>query len=225
MREIDTDALLSVASLLGIGNPATVVEQVTFDDSNLQQVLGVYPLIAKASGFYREFEVALDPAMSSIERDATALGDALEAKPGGLPSILEDAEELLGVSNRFLLDVYLVRLYAMISQADAGNIAEVQMGVQSQWGTGTARSMPLFQGTSTFAIDPLRATGYEGVVSGGNRGHLQNYPVLPLQIANTGGGESFLLSMSSAGAGGSLDTIFRFGLWICRKNVPLTFAV
>lgn len=45
MREIDTDALAQVAGTLGVGNPVTAVEQVVYDDSNLQQVYDVGPVL------------------------------------------------------------------------------------------------------------------------------------------------------------------------------------
>lgn len=49
MRVVDTDALAGVASALGIGAPATVTEAVQFDDSVLQQVLDVAPLLRRAA--------------------------------------------------------------------------------------------------------------------------------------------------------------------------------
>lgn len=48
MREIDTDALHGVAESLGIGNPATVVGQVEFQDEVLQQVLDVARLVRRS---------------------------------------------------------------------------------------------------------------------------------------------------------------------------------
>ena len=47
MRVIDTDALTGVARVLGVGNPATAVQQVVFDDGNLQQVLDVGRAVAR----------------------------------------------------------------------------------------------------------------------------------------------------------------------------------
>ena len=48
MREIDSDALLSVLHVLGIGNPATATLPAVFDDENLQQVFDVAPAIRRA---------------------------------------------------------------------------------------------------------------------------------------------------------------------------------
>ena len=41
MRDIDTDALSSVATTLGVGNPATATRAVIFDDDHLQQTFDV----------------------------------------------------------------------------------------------------------------------------------------------------------------------------------------
>lgn len=48
MREIDTNALTRVARVLGVGNPATAVSPVDFDDGVLQQVLEVSAMIRRA---------------------------------------------------------------------------------------------------------------------------------------------------------------------------------
>lgn len=48
MRDVDTDALKEVARSLGIGNPATVLGQVSFQDDVLQQVLLVNTLVRAA---------------------------------------------------------------------------------------------------------------------------------------------------------------------------------
>lgn len=45
MRDVDSDALRRIARVLGVGNPVTAVEQVSFDDSNLQQTLEVSRLV------------------------------------------------------------------------------------------------------------------------------------------------------------------------------------
>lgn len=48
MREIDSDALLSVLHVLGIGNPSTATRPALFDDDNLQQVFDVGPAIRRS---------------------------------------------------------------------------------------------------------------------------------------------------------------------------------
>jgi hypothetical protein len=47
VRPVDTDALRLVSPALGIGNPSTAVQPVTFDDANLQQVIDVLPLVRR----------------------------------------------------------------------------------------------------------------------------------------------------------------------------------
>lgn len=108
MREVDTDALLEVARSLGINNPATVVEQVTFDDATLQQALVVNELVRRArAGFGAGIWQA------SILTDHVAAGTITDdLDPYGAPDMASAYRELVdqghdvwALSSRVSVDV------------------------------------------------------------------------------------------------------------------------
>lgn len=216
MREVDTDALLGVAPFLKVGNPATATRQVVFDDENLQQVLDVTPLIARQSGFMVQISSSVDPALSSTLRSSNALEDLY---PLGID---DNASELLGADSMEQLDAYLARLYAVVATADEGNLSEVQMGVlYTHPITGVHRVRALYRSTSLFGTNPLSSTDGSNLTQSGQRSNLELYPVLPMYLT----WQSSLLGLATANANGPLETSFLFDLWICRKGVPLNFAV
>lgn len=221
MREVDTDALLRVAPFLGVGNPATATRQVVFDDENLQQMLDVYPLIARATGFYVDFQDQNNVSANNTQRVASTLASVFAT------SYVETGMDAIRVEERFQTDVYLVRVAQACSQSTIANLVEAAMGLHlrglfHQTGTG-GQPFAVRLSTGAQLSNPLEATG-EQDLSNSMAQVTKNR--LPLQIPNDPGAEeSELLSVVEAGAGGNADVTNLWGLWICRRGVPLNFEV
>lgn len=86
MREVDSRALSLVAGALGVGNPATAVEQVNFDDGVLQQVFDTRPLVpgfGLEDGFFGATQTHQHVA-TGVLRNELDIYARIESPTGGL---------------------------------------------------------------------------------------------------------------------------------------------
>jgi len=143
MREVDTQALRSVARSLGIGNPSTATAPVVFDDDNLQQSLDVGALVSYGSA--RRAELHDGWVTLTIPLSCAGVVNWYTTSQGigaaGFPGILEDGDCL-----------WIYSITADISADTSFGHAMVSLALPStaEIGATSRVAYPLLMGDTTF---------------------------------------------------------------------------
>jgi hypothetical protein len=167
MRDVDSQALRLVSRALGIGNPVTAVEQVSFDDSVLQQVLEVGPLVRRGGTLERTaglYMADFDNVHAAPGAVASSVDPYAPSSPGaGYPSPVPTGLEV------WLLGAQVAAVAGVHSTTQHSRVSLLVPGVQRAFGDAAPTNytleyslhlgeLPILAGTVVY----INALGYTG---------------------------------------------------------------